>query len=70
MYLPAKPGQCPDKGNDHADITARTTIPELQQGPPALMQVLKSSGLYRDGDDPAVMLGQLCRSRGLNPESS
>lgn len=49
------------------DLTARTTILELQQGPPALMQVLRTTGLYRDGDDPTVMLGQLCWSWGFNP---
>lgn len=49
------------------DLTARTTILELQQGPPALMQVLRSTGLYRDGDDPTTMLGQLCWSWGFNP---
>lgn len=48
-------------------ITARTTIAELQAGPPALMQVLRSTGIWRDGDDPALMLGQLCWSWGLNP---
>lgn len=48
-------------------ITARTTILELQEGPPALMQVLRSTGIWRDGDDPALMLGQLCWSWGFNP---
>jgi regulator of cell morphogenesis and NO signaling len=48
-------------------ITARTTVAELQDGPPALMQVLRSTGIYRDGDDPTLMLGQLCGSWGLNP---
>lgn len=48
-------------------ITPRTTIAELQKGPPALIQVLKASGFYRDGDDTAVPLGQLCLSWGLNP---
>ncbi|MEO8445127.1 MAG: hemerythrin domain-containing protein [Gammaproteobacteria bacterium] len=48
-------------------ITARTTIRELQAGPPALMQVLRSAGLYRDGDDPDSMLGQLCWTIGFNP---
>ena len=41
-------------------ITARTTIAKLQDGPPALMQVLQSTGIYRDGDDPALTIGQLC----------
>jgi regulator of cell morphogenesis and NO signaling len=48
-------------------LNARTTITELMQGPPALLKVLKSAGLYRDGDDPDVMLGQLCWSLGFNP---
>ncbi len=48
-------------------ITARTTILELQEGPSGLMQVLRSTGIYRDGDDPALMLGQLCWSWGFNP---
>ena len=48
-------------------ITPQTTIAELQEGPPALLQVLKSSGFYRDGDDTAVSLSQLCLSWGLNP---
>lgn len=48
-------------------ITARTTVAELQEGPPALMQIMKSSGFYRDGDDTAVSLSQLSLSWGLNP---
>lgn len=48
-------------------ITARTTVADLGQGSPALMQVLRSTGIWRDGDDPALMLGQLCWSRGFNP---
>jgi regulator of cell morphogenesis and NO signaling len=48
-------------------LNARTTIAELMQGPPALLKVLKSAGLYRDGDNPDVMLGQLCWSLGFNP---
>jgi regulator of cell morphogenesis and NO signaling len=49
------------------ELTARTTIAELQAGPPALMAVLRSTGLYRDGDDPSLMIGQLCWSWGFNP---
>jgi regulator of cell morphogenesis and NO signaling len=48
-------------------LTARTTLQELQQGPPALTQVLRSAGLYRDGDDPARTIGQLCWNLGFNP---
>lgn len=41
-------------------LNSRTTVAELLQGPPGLIRVLKSTGLFRDGDNPAVMLGQLC----------
>ena len=48
-------------------LSARTTVGELMAGPPALYATLKSTGLFRDGDDPGVMLGQLCWSFGFNP---
>jgi len=48
-------------------ITARTRIAELAEGPKGLMDVLRSSGLYRDGDDPDLMLGELCWTFGFNP---
>jgi regulator of cell morphogenesis and NO signaling len=48
-------------------ITARTRVSELQAGPPAVMRMLMSTGIYREGDDPEVMLGQLCWSFGFNP---
>lgn len=49
------------------EITARTTVAELAAAPPAVMQALRATGIYRDGDDPGLMLGQLCWSFGLNP---
>ncbi|MBL8199608.1 MAG: hemerythrin domain-containing protein [Chromatiales bacterium] len=49
------------------NLTAQTTIRELQEGPPALMQVLSSTGIFRDGDDASLTIGQLCLSWGLNP---
>ena len=48
-------------------LNARTTIAELMQGPPALRKVLESAGLFRDGDNPDVMLGELCWNFGFNP---
>lgn len=48
-------------------ITARTRVAELEQGPRALMQTLRSTGLFRDGDDPDVTVGQLCWTFGFNP---
>jgi iron-sulfur cluster repair di-iron protein len=48
-------------------LNSRTTVAELLDGPPALIGVLRSTGLYRDGDDPRVMLGQLCWTHGFSP---
>jgi len=48
-------------------LGAQTTIRELQDGPPALMQILRSSGIFRDGDDPALTINELCMSWGLSP---
>lgn len=48
-------------------LNSRTTIAEILQGPPALRKVLESAGLFRDGDNPDVMLGQLCWNFGFNP---
>lgn len=48
-------------------ITARTRVTELQAGPPALMRTLMSTGLFREGDDPNVMIGELCWTFGFNP---
>ncbi len=48
-------------------LTARTRVSELQAGPPGLMRTLMSTGLFREGDDPNVMLGELCWTFGFNP---
>lgn len=48
-------------------LTARTRISEILQGPPGLLRTLQSTGLYREGDDPEVMLGELCWTYGFNP---
>lgn len=48
-------------------LNSRTTVADLLQGPPGLIRALRSTGLFRDGDDPAVMLGQLCWTRGFSP---
>ena len=48
-------------------LTARTRVAELQSENPALLQVLKSTGLYRDGDSADVSIGELCWTFGFNP---
>lgn len=50
-----------------AVLNARTRIAELQSENPALLQVLKSTGLYRDGDDTSRTIGELCWTFGFNP---
>lgn len=50
------------------NITPKTTIAELQQGPAGLMKVLRSAGFYQDGDDKGVTLDALCLSYGLHPD--
>ncbi len=47
-------------------LTARTRVSDLQRGPPALMRTLVSTGLFREGDDADVMLGELCWTFGFN----
>jgi regulator of cell morphogenesis and NO signaling len=49
------------------ELNARTRISELQSANPALLEVLKSTGLYREGDNPEVSIGQLCWTFGFNP---
>ncbi|MEZ5565706.1 MAG: hemerythrin domain-containing protein [Gammaproteobacteria bacterium] len=48
-------------------LTAHTKISELQSGPPGVINALRSTGLYHDGDDTDVMLGELCWTFGFNP---
>jgi regulator of cell morphogenesis and NO signaling len=48
-------------------LTTRTRIAELAAGPPALLDTLAATGLYRPGDDADLTLGQLCWNYGFNP---
>ncbi|MEZ5561705.1 MAG: hemerythrin domain-containing protein [Gammaproteobacteria bacterium] len=48
-------------------LTARSKVAELQNGPPGVMQTLISTGIFRDGDDPEVTIGELCWNFGFNP---
>ncbi len=45
-----------------------TTVDFVQKRHPALLQVLKSSGLYRDGDPVDVSLAELTLPFGLHPD--
>jgi len=48
-------------------LTSRSKITELQNGPPGVMRILLSTGIFRDGDDPEVTIGELCWNFGFNP---
>jgi regulator of cell morphogenesis and NO signaling len=48
-------------------LTTQTRVSELQNGPPRLLNAFLSTGLFREGDDPEVTLGELCWNFALNP---
>lgn len=48
-------------------LTSRSTVAELQNGPPGVIQTLISTGIFREGDDPGVTIGELCWNFGFNP---
>lgn len=48
-------------------LTSHTKVSELANGPPGIHKVLLATGLFREGDDPDVMLGELCWNFGFNP---
>lgn len=48
-------------------LTSRSKVAELQNGPPGVMRILVSTGIFRDGDDPEVTIGELCWNFGFNP---
>lgn len=48
-------------------LTARSKVAELQNAPPGVMRTLISTGIFREGDDPEVTIGELCWNFGFNP---
>jgi regulator of cell morphogenesis and NO signaling len=48
-------------------LTSRSTVADLRNGPPGVMQTLISTGIFREGDDPGVTIGELCWNFGFNP---
>jgi regulator of cell morphogenesis and NO signaling len=49
------------------ELSSETRITELQAQSADLMTALISTGIFRDGDDPEVTIGDLCWNFGLNP---
>ena len=48
-------------------LTSRSKVAELRNGPPGVMRILVSTGIFRDGDDPEATIGELCWNFGFNP---
>jgi len=49
------------------ELTAETRVAELQAESAAMMKVLRSTGIFREGDNPDVTLNELCQSFCLHP---
>ena len=50
------------------ELSSETRISELQAESQAMMDTLKKTGIFRDGDDPHVTISELCYSFGLHPK--
>ncbi len=48
-------------------LSSRTKVSELSNGPAGVRKALLATGIFHEGDDPDIMLGELCWNHGLNP---
>jgi regulator of cell morphogenesis and NO signaling len=49
------------------ELSSETRIMELEAESPAMMTALKATGIFRDGDDADLTIGELCFGFGLSP---
>jgi regulator of cell morphogenesis and NO signaling len=49
------------------ELSSETRVNELEAESPAMMQALKSTGIFRDGSNAELTIGELCWDYGLNP---
>jgi regulator of cell morphogenesis and NO signaling len=56
------------KGKQMFELSSETRVSELQAESQAMMDALKKTGIFRDGDDPHVTIAELCYSFGLHPK--
>lgn len=49
------------------ELSSETRVNELEAESPAMMQALKSTGIFRDGSNTELTIGELCWDYGLNP---
>ena len=50
------------------ELSSESRISELQAESQAMMDTLKKTGIFRDGDDTHVTIAELCYSFGLHPK--
>ena len=48
-------------------LSSRSTVADLRNGPPGVMRTLISTGIFREGDNAGVTIGELCWNFGFNP---
>ena len=49
------------------ELNSNTRVTELQDQSPSMLDALMSTGIFREGDNPAVTIDELCWGFGLNP---
>jgi regulator of cell morphogenesis and NO signaling len=49
------------------ELSSETRVAELHAESPAMLAKLKSTGIFKDGDDAEVTIGDLCWGVGLSP---
>jgi len=49
-------------------LSSNTTVAEIAEVSPEMLQILKSSGIYKDGDETDISVGRLCFEYGLHPQ--
>jgi regulator of cell morphogenesis and NO signaling len=50
------------------ELSTDTSVMELETEYPAMLTALKSTGMFSDGDNTKVTIGELCMDFGLNPQ--
>lgn len=50
------------------ELSTETRVTELEQSYPALLETLKSTGMFKDGDNADRSIGELCLDFGLHPQ--
>jgi regulator of cell morphogenesis and NO signaling len=50
------------------ELSTDTSVMELETEYPAMLTALKSTGMFSDGDNTGVTIGDLCMNFGLNPQ--